>query len=248
MKLKNKVALVTGAAKRVGRRIARTLAAEGCHIAVHYNRSYEKAAQTALELKQDFRVKAECFRAEFEYVPQVEKLVKDVVRRLGRLDILVNSASLYETARFGAVTERDWDRAFASNLKAPFFLAQAAGGVMKQQGAGKIVNVCDWAALRPYVQYIPYCTAKAGLFHLTHSLAKALAPEVQVNSVLPGPVLLPEDVGPKERKAIAEATLVKRIGSPQDVADAVLYLVRQDFTTGAGLAVDGGRLVNSSRV
>lgn len=248
MLLKGKTAIVTGAARRVGRVIAEALAAKGANVAVHYNRSASEARKTAEDLSRKYKVNAVSFPADLGSVAEVKALVEAVHREYGRIDILVNSASLYEKTRFGTITELDWDRQFASNLKGPFFLSQAAGEIMREQGAGKIVNISDWAALRPYPQYIPYCLAKAGLFYMTHALAKALAPQVQVNSVLPGPVLLPEDVGPKERKAIEEATLVKRIGSPQDVADAVLYLIGQDFTTGAGLTVDGGRLVNSARI
>src|SRR4051812_1004723 len=125
MELKGKVALVTGSAKRVGREIARTLAAKGCHIAVHYNSSFAEAQEAVRELKSKHKVKAECFRAEFADMHQVGNLVPDVVKAFGRLDILVNSASFYQNVAFEKVTEEDWNKAFDSNLKAPFFLSQA---------------------------------------------------------------------------------------------------------------------------
>ena len=248
MRLEKKVALVTGSAKRVGRTIAEALAANGCSVAIHYNSSEKEAQETAKHLREKFEVKAECFQAELGNVRRVTAMVDDIVVAFGRIDILVNSASYYERVEFGKTTEEDWEKAMDSNLKGPFFLSQEAGRHMKRQGAGKIINISDWAALHPYTTYIPYCTAKAGLYYLTHSLAKALAPEVQVNTILPGPIQLPEDVGPKERRAIEEATLVKRIGSPKDVAEAIIFLLEQDFITGAALNVDGGRMVNSTNV
>jgi len=244
MELKGKVALVTGAAKRVGRQIAVTLAQKGCHIAAHYNRSGADARRLAKELEGKYRVRSAAFQAELSDAAQVKRLAAQVEKTFGRIDILVNSASLYERTPFGSISEQDWDAHLDVNLKGPFFLAQAAGKGMKRRGAGKIVNIADWAGLRPYAGFLPYCISKAGLIYLTHGLAKALGPEVQVNAVLPGPVLLPPDVTAEETKAIVQATLVKRLGSPKDVANAVAFLIQSDFITGAALPVDGGRLIN----
>ena len=244
MQIDGSVALVTGSAKRVGRAIATALAQKGARLAVHYNRSRAEAAAFAKELKGKYRVQAETFGADLSRASEARRLAKDVLRRFGRADILVNSASVYVKTPFGAVSEKDWDEHLDVNLKSPFFLSQELGRAMKRAGRGKIVNIADWAGLRPYAEWTPYCISKAGLICLTYALAKALGPQVQVNAVLPGPVLLPPDVGPKEREAIRQATLVKRLGSPKDIASAVAFLIEgSDFVTGAALPVDGGRLI-----
>ncbi len=243
MKIEGSVALVTGSAKRVGRVLAGELARRGARLAIHYNTSRSEALELGAELKARHGTESAVFKADLGRAKDAAGLARLIRRRFGRLDILVNSASVYKRTPFGEVSEADWDEHLDVNLKGPFFLSQAAGLMMREAGRGKIVNIADWAGLRPYPGYAPYCASKAGLICLTQSLAKALAPEVQVNAVLPGPVLLPEDVGAKEREAIRNATLVKRIGSPADVAAAVIYFVEQDFVTGASLPVDGGRLI-----
>jgi len=137
-----------------------------------------------------------------------------------------------------------WDASLDVNLKAPFLLSWTIGRAMRARGRGRIVNLADWAGERPYNDYLPYCVAKAGVICLTKALAKALAPEVQVNAVAPGPVMPPDDLGPDERKAIVRATPLKRIGSPDDVARCVRFLAEEaDFSTGAVYLVDGGRLI-----
>lgn len=244
MEIQGSVALVTGSGVRVGRQIAETLAQKGARLAIHYNSSRGPALELAHELRAKYRAEAEVFKADFFRLHEIERLAEAVGRRMGGVDILVNSASVYEKVPFGKVDERQWNLALDVNLKAPFFLSQAIGTKMKHAGQGKIVNICDWAALRPYAGYAAYCASKAGLLNLTYSMAKALAPEVQVNAILPGPVALPDDVGPAEREAIRQATLVKRLGSPKDVANAVAFLAENDFITGAALPVDGGRLIN----
>lgn len=245
MKIKNKVVLITGAAKRVGRQIALTLAEKGAHIAVHYNRSQPEAQALVRLLESRFKVKAAAFQAElFNNVPAVQQLVKNVVSHFGALHVLVNSASIYKKSGWEDSSEEDWDRNLDTNLKTPFFLSQEAARQMKKQGEGKIINLCDWSGLRPYPDYIPYCISKSGLIYLTHALAKALAPEIQVNAILPGPILLPENFSEKTKKAIIRATPLKRIGSPQDVANTVSFLIEgSDFITGALIPVDGGRLI-----
>jgi len=236
--------LVTGAARRVGRAIAEGFARKGARVAVHYHTSRPAATSLVRELKGKYRTEAEAFRADLSMTREVQRLADAVLRRFGRVDVLVNSASVYRKTPLDQTSEQDWDEHLDVNLKAPFFLSQAIGRPMKKRGRGKIVNIADWAGLRPYGGYAPYCASKAGLICLTNSLAKALAPEVQVNAVLPGPVLLPEDTGPREREAVRQATLLKRLGSPKDVASAAVFLVEgSDFITGAALPVDGGRLI-----
>lgn len=241
MRLTGKTVLVTGAAKRVGRVIAMSLARRGAKVAVHYNRSRAEAQRLVREIEEGCATEAAAFQADLSDPRQAARLAGAVLKRFGALHALVNSASVYERTPFGKVGRAQWDRHLDANLRAPFFLSQAAGAIMRRAGQGKIVNIADWAAQRPYADFIPYCVSKAGLVCLNTALAKALAPQVQVNALLPGPVLLPESYTPRMRRAVREATLVKRLGSPEDLARAVLFLIEEDFVTGAALAVDGGR-------
>lgn len=244
MELTGKTALVTGAAKRVGREIALTLARRGANIVVHYRSSAAEARRVVAEIKA-LGVEALAVRADQSNARQVRAAVAQAVRRFKQIDVLVNSASVYERTPFSKLTERDWDFHINTNLKGPFLFALEVGRHMqKRKVYGKIINIADWAAYRPYPDYLPYMVSKAGVVCLTQALAKELAPRVQVNAVAPGPVLLPTDCSAAERRAVIRATLVQRVGSPSDVAKAVLYLVEGgDFVTGQVLVVDGGRLV-----
>ncbi|MGC1677101.1 MAG: SDR family oxidoreductase [Candidatus Binataceae bacterium] len=243
MELKGKVALVTGAGRRVGRAIAVALAERGANIAVHYRGSSAEADAVIREITAA-RGHAKSFHADLESVAQIEAMVAAVIAGFGRIDVLVNSASVFYRKPIEEVTERDWDTNLNINLKAPFFLAKYAGARMRQQGAGKIVNIGDWAGIRPYNNYLPYTVSKTGVIGLTRSLAKALAPEVQVNCVALGPVLAPEDYGPDEITRMVAGTLTKKMGSPRDVANAILFLCEgTDFATGATIVLDGGRLI-----
>jgi pteridine reductase len=243
MELRGKVALVTGAGRRVGRTIALALAGRGASVAVHYRSSRAEAKAVVGEITST-GARAHAFRADLEKVPEIETMVAGVLGAFGRLDIVVNSASIFFRRKFEEITEEDWDRNLDTNLKAPFFLAKFAAPAMRRQGAGKIVNIGDWAGVRPYRNYLPYTVSKTGLIGLTRVLAKELAPEVQVNCVALGPVLAPEDYDPAEIGKLVEGTLVKRMGSPEDVARAVLFFCEgTDFATGATLMLDGGRLL-----
>lgn len=244
MELNGKVALVTGAARRVGRTIAIRLAARGATMAVHYNRSRDEADDAVAEIERS-EGRAQAFGANLESVAEIERMVNEALAAFGRIDVLVNCASVFYRKPLEDVTERDWDLNLDVNLKAPFFLSKYAGAAMRRQGAGKIVNIGDWAGIRPYNNYLPYTVSKSGIIGLTRALAKALAPEVQVNCVALGPVMPPEDYSAEENARLAEATLTKRIGSPTDVANAVLFLCEgTDFATGSTLMLDGGRLLN----
>jgi len=244
MSLDGKVAMVTGAAKRVGRTIALAFAAKGARVAVHYHTSVADARRVAAAVKSLSGADAEVFRADLGDPGAPAKLADAVARRFGRIDVLVNSASLYDKTPFAAATPDDWDRQMAVNARAPFFLAQACAPWLRKSGEGCVINVADWSAHRPYADYAPYCASKAALLCVNKSLAKALAPDVRVNAVLPGPVLLPEGMGEAERRKIADATLLKRLGSPEAIARACLFLADSaDYTTGAELTVDGGRFV-----
>ncbi|MGO9607772.1 MAG: SDR family oxidoreductase [Candidatus Binataceae bacterium] len=243
MDLKDKVVLVTGAGKRVGRTIAGAFAERGAAVAVHYRSSGAEAEAVVSEIESGGG-RARPFHAELENVAQVEAMVTDVVAAFGRLDVLVNSASVFYRKPLEEVTEHDWDANLDTNLKAPFFLVKFACAHMRKQGAGKIINIGDWAGIRPYKNYLPYTVSKAGLIGLTRALAKSLAPEVQVNCVALGPVLAPEEYGEDEIAKMVAGTLTKKMGSPQDVARAVLFFCEgTDFATGATLVLDGGRLI-----
>ncbi len=243
MDLNSKVVLVTGAGKRVGRTIALHFAERGAKVAVHY-RSSKSEADTLVGEIAAAGGNARAFHADLESVTQIEAMVAEIVAAFGRIDVLVNSASVFYRKPLEEVTERDWDSNLDTNLKAPFFLAKFAGLQMRRQGAGKIVNLGDWAGIRPYNNYLPYTVSKTGLIGLTRALAKALAPEVQVNCVALGPVLAPEEYGEEDIAKMVAGTLTKRMGSPEDVARAVLFFCEgTDFATGATLVLDGGRLI-----
>jgi len=244
MELENKVALVTGAARRVGRAIAARLAERGATIAVHYNSSQHEAQSLVTEIERDGG-RARAFGANLASVAGIERAIGEILDAFGRIDVLVNSASVFYRKPIDDVTEQDWDLNLNVNLKAPFFLSRSAGAAMRKQGAGKIINIGDWAGIRPYNNYLPYTVSKSGLIGLTRALAKALAPEVQVNCIALGPVLPPEDYSDEENARLIAGTLTKRLGSPEDVAKAVLFFCEgTDFATGATLLLDGGRLLN----
>ena len=243
MKLQEKVALVTGSAKRIGRAVANALADRGVHQAVHY-RTSKTEAEDAVEMFRILGVEAESFQADLSQVKEVEALASEVLKRFGRLDILVNNASVFFPSPLGEVTDLQWDTLINTNLKGPFFLAQKVGLAMKAAVGGTIINIGDWAAERPYTGYLPYCISKAGVVAMTKGLAKALAPEVRVNCINPGPVMLPEDLSEAEKEEVMRKTPLQRTGSPTDIANAVVFLCEgTDFMTGAVITVDGGRSV-----
>jgi len=243
MELAGKVALVTGAGRRIGRAVALALAGRGAAIAAHYLSSRGEAESLVEEIKRAGG-RAQPFAANLESVSDIEAAVNATLASFGRLDVLVNSASVFYRMPYDGITERDWDLNLAVNLKAPFFAARFAGAAMRRQGAGKIVNLGDWAGIRPYKNYLPYTVAKSGLIGLTRALARELAPEVQVNCIALGPVLPPDDYANGEVEKLRAATLTKTLGSPQDVAKAVLFLCEgTDFATGSTLLLDGGRLL-----
>lgn len=243
MTLQEKVALVTGSAKRIGRAVANALADRGVHQAVHY-RTSKTEAEDAVRLFRVLGVEAESFQADLSQVKEVEALASEVLKRFGRLDILVNNASVFFPSPLGEVTDLQWDTLINTNLKGPFFLAQKVGLAMKAAVGGTIINIGDWAAERPYTGYLPYCISKAGVVAMTKGLAKALAPEVRVNCINPGPVMLPEDLSEAEKEEIMRKTPLQRTGSPTDIANAVVFLCEgTDFMTGAVITVDGGRAV-----
>ena len=236
------VALVTGAGRRVGARIARELHAAGMSVAVHCHRSREGAERLREAFEGARPGSATVVAADLLESGAAEAVVAAAEERWGRLDVLVNNASSFYPTPVGEVTEAEWRDLVGSNLAAPFFLAQAAAPLLRA-ARGCIVNIADVYGHRPLAGHPVYSAAKAGLVMLTRALALELGPEVRVNSISPGAVLWPENEDP-ERRRIIDAIALKRSGDPGDIARAALFLVRDaPYVTGQDLAVDGGRLI-----
>ena len=243
MDLAGRVALVTGAGVRVGRAIALGLAGAGARVAVHYNAS-AKGAQAVVAEIEAAGGEGAAFGADLSRPEAAQPLIEAVVRRFGALDVLVNSAGVMRRTPVGEVTPADWDTIFAINLRAPFFVAQAAAPHMPARG-GVIVNIADLAGLETWSGYVPHGISKAGVIQMTRALAHALAPRIRVNAVAPGAVLLPEHWDQAATDHLIATTPLRRLGSPADVVGAVLYLVSADYVTGHTLVVDGGRRVRT---
>lgn len=232
--MQGKVVLVTGAARRIGRAIALDLASHGAQVAVHYRSSKEEARATANE------VNGKEFQADLSDVSQITRLFDQVHQRFGRLDCLVNNAALYFKTPLLEATEQEWDRLHDANLKAVYFCTQAAARIMLPQGGGRIVNLSSMGGLRPWSGYAPYNASKAGVVHLTRSLAKELAPTITVNSVAPGVIEFSDEHEPEVQRMI-DATPLRRHGTGEEIAEAVrFFLDGPEFVTGQVLAVDGG--------
>ena len=242
--LSGKTALVTGAARRIGASIAATLHAAGANVAIHCRGSVPAAQELSASLNRARVDSARVFPADLLLPDAAPALITSVVEWAGRLDILVNNASSFYPTPVGTITEEQWDDLVGSNLKAPLFLSQAARPQLKEQH-GVIINIVDIHAQRPLRNHPVYGSAKAGLAMLTRSLAKDLAPEIRVNGISPGAILWPEDGMSREtRDLILRQIPLGRSGSPQEVADGVLYLARDaHYVTGQILAIDGGRSV-----
>jgi len=242
VELAGRRALVTGAGRRVGRAIAGGLAQAGCDVAVHYHGSGAGADATAREIRALGR-RAELVAADLRDPAAARRLADQAAAALGGLDVLVNSAAIMVQQRVEDVTPESWDATFDLNLRAYFFVAQGAIPHLRAS-RGRIVNMADEAAFEPWPQYVPHCVSKAGVVMLTKGLARALAPEITVNAVAPGAVLLPEAWDAATREHFAQTTPLKRLGSPEDVVRAVRYLLEGgDYVTGTTLVVDGGRLI-----
>jgi pteridine reductase len=241
VQLAGKAALVTGAGRRVGRALAVGLAAAGCDVAAHYSSSATGAEETARDIKQLGR-KAGLIHADLRDATAARGLADQAVRALGRLDVLINAAAVMVKQAVLDVTPESWDATLDLNLRAYFFVAQGAVAHLRAV-RGKIVNIADVGGLEPWPTYIPHSVSKAGVVMLTKGLAKALAPEITVNAVAPGPVLLPDDWDEATRRRFAETTPLG-LGSPEHVVNAVRYLLEGgDYVTGTVLVVDGGRML-----
>jgi len=242
--LQGKVALVTGAARRVGAAIARRLHAAGASIVVHYRDSAADAQWLAGELNTQRPGSAVTVKAELLAPIAPKALVNAAVDAFGGLDLVVNNASTFFAVPVGRIEASHWEELMGSNLRAPLFIAQEAAPHLATRGGG-IVNIVDIHAERPLKGYAVYSVAKAGLAALTRALAVDLAPEVRVNGVAPGAIAWPEDgqFPPPERERIVATTPLARVGSPEDVAQAVHFLACAPYVTGQIIAVDGGRSV-----
>jgi pteridine reductase len=241
--LAGRVALVTGAAHRVGKAIAVALAERGARVAVHYHAAQHEAESTLQQLRAR-GVEASAFKSDLSDASACPTLIADVVRHFGSLDILVNSAAIMQRTPIGEVTPSDWDTMFAVNLRAPFFLAQAASPHLARS-RGVIVNIADLAAFETWPAYVPHTITKAGVVQMTRALAHALAPDVRVNAVAPGAVLLPDGWDERSTQHLIDTTPLKRLGTPEDVVRAVVYLIESDYVTGETMLVDGGRHVRT---
>ena len=235
--------LVTGGARRLGQAIALALAGRRAHVAFSYHSSAREARATAEAIRR-LGVKALAVNADLSRAADVQRLIRRVEWRFGRLDVLVSSAANFERVAFARLSERHWDRALETNLKGPFLCALHASRLMRKRGGGKIINFADWAGIRPYRDYLPYCVSKAGVIGLTKALAKELAPRIQVNAIAPGPILPPPNMSRAARSRIAARVPLKRWGSPKDIVNTVLFLIEgTDFMTGSVVCVDGGQLI-----
>lgn len=242
----DRVALVTGAARRVGRVVAELLALRGYRLVLHANHSIAEAQAFADELNRT-GAQALAVQAELREPAQITQMVQQTIDQFGRIDALVNSAAIWKQKPLEETTAEDVREHFEVNTLGTFLCCQQVGLQMcRQSQGGAIVNLGDWAIERPYVDYAAYFAAKGSIPTLTRTFAVELArrnPRVRVNAVLPGPVMLPPELSAAERAIVIDATLVKREGTPQHVADAVAFLLENDFVTGVCLPVDGGRTV-----
>lgn len=242
MQLEGRVALVTGAGQRLGREFAAALGRRGMHLALHYNRSETGARALRDELRAAGGV-AECFQADLADADAARRLAGRVDQQLGGLAVLVNSAAVMHRLPFESTTVAQYDEIMDLNLRSLFFLVQGAAPLLRT-ARGKVVNIADLSGLQPWPAYSVHSLSKAGVVMLTQVLARVLAPEVTVNAIAPGTVMVPDDYDAAVRDRLATSTPLGRLGEPQDAVDALLYLLEHaDFVTGTVLPVDGGRLL-----
>jgi pteridine reductase len=240
MDLSGKVVLITGAARRVGREIALALAQQGADIMIHYNRSGQEAHDAIYELRQ-LGVRAEAVRGNLGNPLDIERIFVELEAQFGRINVLVNNASAFEPANFLEMTVDQWNYAMGINLRAPFLCGQRAAHLMLALNTGGvIVNIADVAGIVPWVRFPQHSVSKAGLLMLTRVMAKSLGPLIRVNAVVPGPVLKPEDMAHQTWEKIGDDLPLFRTGSPENVAQAVMAVIENDFMTGSVLTVDGG--------
>lgn len=242
MKLAGRVALVTGAGRRLGRAFASALGARGMRMALHYNASREGAESLQQEIEAAGG-RAACFPADLADAQAARGLAGRVVAEFGQLDVLVNSAAVMHHVSFEETTPELYDQVLNLNLRSVFFTSQGAAPFLRR-ARGKVVNLADLGGLEPWPGYAAHSVSKAGVVMLTRVLARSLAPEVTVNAIAPGSVLVPDEYTEAERTRLAESTPLRRLGRPEDAVQAMLYLLEHgDFVTGDVLVVDGGRVL-----
>jgi pteridine reductase len=237
-----KVVLITGAARRIGAETARLLHAQGMRIVIHYRKTRAEALALQIELNKIRSDSVIIVQADLSKAKGITPLIQQCIETFGRLDVLVNNASSFYPTPVGTVTDDQWEDLMSSNLKAPFFLSQAAAATLRKY-KGCIVNIVDIHADRPLKEHPVYCMAKAGLVMMTKSLARELGPEIRVNAVAPGAIMWPEnDLDQLTKQRIISRTTLKREGTPNDIANTILFLISQSpYITGQIISVDGGR-------
>ncbi len=240
MNLTDKTILVTGGAKRVGKAIVRAFAARGCKLVVHYRTSHTDAEQTVQELLAAGH-EAIAVQADITQETEVARMVETAVARFGRIDVLVNNAAVFFRTPIDTLSIEEWEQIIEVNLTGTFLCAQQIGLRMREWGWGHIINIADVAGQRPWADYIPYSVSKACVITLTQGLALELAPQVMVNAIVPGPVLFQDDTPEPVRQREIEKTLVKRAGTPEEVAEVVVFVAESDYSTGGLFHIDGGR-------
>ena len=244
MNLHGRTALVTGSALRIGRQTCLELASRGANIVINYRSSAEAALQLAEELGA-LGVQALAVQADVSKAADVARLGAEARAVFGKIDVLVNNASHYPVTPIREISEEEWDKSIAIDLKGPFLCCMEFGLPMADGDGGAIINMTDWAVFRPYKDYLPYLAAKGGIVTLTKALAVELAPNVRVNAIAPGPIQPPDYLSQEELVESAAGTLLGRWGGPKEIASAIAFLAEADFITGEILRVDGGRLIAS---
>src|SRR5580700_10880271 len=235
--LARQVSLVTGAAKRIGRNIASRLAKEGADVVVNYATSKAEAEELASEI-QSLGRRAIALQADVSRREDVHRMFAAIDHEFGRLDILVNNAGRFFAAEFEELTDEQWDGIMNANLKSQFLCAQAAAPIMRKRGRGRIINLSSLGGILPWPAYTHYCVSKAGAIMLTKCLARALGPEILVNSIAPGTIQFPGEAPDED---FIKRVPLHRTGTGDDIANAVMYFATADFITGQVIAVDGGR-------
>lgn len=239
MELEGQTAIVTGGGVRLGKLLALTLAGEGARLVIHYNSSAGPAGETVAEIEAQGS-EALAVQADLSQPSQSSQIIERASEHFGQVDILVNSAAIFERADLAHTTEALWDRQFAINLRSPFFLSQAFAARVGKDRPAHIVNIADWRGIRPDTAYLAYSLTKAGLLSMTQALALALAPNIRVNAIAPGAILAPPGKGEAYFDQLAGQIPLRRVGSPAEIARALLYLLKADFVTGETIFVTGG--------
>ncbi|WP_457641195.1 SDR family NAD(P)-dependent oxidoreductase [Persephonella sp.] len=240
MEFKGKNALITGASKRIGKEIAIFLAEKGVNVIIHYNKS-EQEAENVRKIAEEYGVHAVKIKADLEKDSELRSLIKESLLIFRKIDILINNASIYFKTPLEEVTENILDKYYSVHIKAPFFLSKEIGKVMYKNKRGRIINIIDYAPLRPYKDFSPYIVTKGALLSMTKTFAKEFAPHVLVNGILPGPIIPAEGI--EDMEIPLRKTVLKKWAGEKEICKAVEYLIKTEFTTGSFIPVEGGRLI-----